>query len=103
MPKFELESGKVFDSEHSKRQWGEDRFHDGNNWISKATGQQWLHERLHLTKGGAWVVEHWSQWQGSHPFVREVTALDAARWLLLNDHDPIEAGISQEIVDKLQA
>lgn len=60
---------------------------DGNNHISVNTGSQWDHEALYRTKAGRWVLNTWSQWQGSeerYKFVDDATAKD---WLIRNDQD----------------
>ena len=44
------QSGQWFDSEKSEI-YKENTYHDGKNWISKATGSQWEHEAVHVTKG----------------------------------------------------
>lgn len=43
----------------------EERRWDGSNRISMATGSQWEHETLVRTAGGRWVLNRWSQWDGS--------------------------------------
>lgn len=60
---------------------------DGSNHISVATGSQWDHEMLYRTSGGRWVLHTWSQWQGSTPTYRFITADHAHTWLMANDHD----------------
>jgi len=64
---------------------------DGQNRISCATGSQWEHEEIYRTKSGRWVLHHWSQWQGSTPSWTEISNEEAARWLVINDHEPHEA------------
>jgi hypothetical protein len=65
----------------------EDTYWDGRNRISKATGSQWNHEALYRTKGGRWVLNRWSQWQGSRE-TWEFLDDDAAReWLISQNHD----------------
>lgn len=67
--------------------WNEDTRWNGNNHISLATGSQWDHERLYRTKGGIYVLRHWSQWQGSTETYEEITAEDAAAWLSRNEYN----------------
>ena len=63
---------------------------DGNNHVSLATGSQWDHEVLHVTKKGRFVVNHWSQWQGSGETYVEITPAEAAQWLVANERDEDE-------------
>ena len=65
---------------------------DGRNQISRATGDQWEHEELYLTRRGVYVLHHWSQWQGSRDTWSRLDAEDAAQWLAANGHD--ETGIA---------
>ncbi len=57
---------------------------NGSNMISDATGSQWDHELLHLTKGGRWVLNKWSQWQGTRETYESVEVEEAFMWLLAN-------------------
>ena len=72
-------SGKWFDSEKAEF-YGEKSYHDGSNWISKATGSQWEHEAVYLTKGGVFVLTHWSDFQGSRDTYVEISKEEAAVW-----------------------
>jgi hypothetical protein len=68
--------------------FGEATDWDGNNDISRATRSQWDHEGLYRTKGGRWVLNRWSQWQGSAPASHEfITDEQAKTWLLTHEHD----------------
>jgi hypothetical protein len=60
---------------------------NGSNHISLATGSQWDHETLYITRTGRFALYHWSQWQGSGESCREINATDAAEWLILNEKD----------------
>ncbi|PJE97113.1 hypothetical protein CUT44_14115 [Streptomyces carminius] len=60
---------------------------DGNNNVSVNPVGQFGHQALYRTKGGRWVLNTWSQWEGSegkYEFVDDATAKD---WLLRNDED----------------
>ena len=91
-----LDEGGWFDTEKST-QYKEDRFHDGNNFISKATGGQWEHEALYKSAKGAWILNHWSQWQGSHETWTLIGDEAAAQWLIQNGHE-----VSEEQAAKLE-
>lgn len=55
-------------------------FHDGRNWISKATGSQWEHESIYVTKSGKFILNHYSNLQGSRETYELISKEDAAAW-----------------------
>lgn len=55
---------------------------DGQNHISRATGSQWDHEEMYRTRRGVYILHGWSQWQGSRPSWRRITAAEAGAWLV---------------------
>jgi hypothetical protein len=61
---------------------------DGSNTIQVSTRSQWHGEDLFRTRGGRWVLYHWSRVQGDSNHYEEVTADEAAEWLALNEHEP---------------
>jgi hypothetical protein len=81
------ESGRWFNAAKAER-YEEDTWWDGSNHISRATGGQWDHEVLWRTAGGRWILQRWSQWQGVSESFEEITAPDAAVWLVRNGHPP---------------
>ena len=64
--------------------------HDGRNFISRATGSQWEHEALYRTAKGLWVLNRWSQWQGSGESYSEISPKAAAAWLVRCRIEPPE-------------
>jgi hypothetical protein len=76
--------GTIVRTENATAEYSEGRFHDGNNWISLATGTQWNHQTLYRSRKGRYYVVNSSQWQGSREFAEWVSNEEAARWLLLN-------------------
>lgn len=81
------DSGKWFDDEKAEK-FEESMRWDGNNNISRATGDQWEHEDLYRTKGGVWILNHWSQHQGTGESYKEIGNTQAAAWLVQNRFDP---------------
>ena len=75
---------------------------DGNNHISLATGTQWEHEALFRTAGGRWVLNWWSQWQGTVPTWQYVEPEWAREWLLRNeyDDDAVEAALGVVVAEE---
>lgn len=80
-------SGKWFSVETAEK-FEETGEHDGRNWISNATGSQFDHENLYRTKGGKFILNHWSNWQGSHETYEEIDNEQAAVWFSKNGLDP---------------
>lgn len=70
----------------AEAKWDEDCYYDGNNWISRATGSQWYHETLYLSRKGTWYVVHTSNVQGTAPRATVLSTVEAARWLIHNGH-----------------
>lgn len=78
------QSGKWFDNDSAVR-FGEHTNWNGNNHISVNTGSQWGHEALYYTKSGNWVLNSWSDWQGSTEEYVIISESDAVRWLCVNN------------------
>ena len=87
MTKYTMDNGAVVDTDRAVECWQEAERWNGRNHISKATGSQWEHETLYKSAKGNYWVEHTSQWQGSTPHAFFLTAEEAARWLLTNEHE----------------
>lgn len=65
----------------------EDTRWNGNNHVSVNAVGPHGHQALYRTKGGRWVLNSWSDYQGSedrYEFIDDQTAKD---WLLRNDED----------------
>lgn len=84
MARFEMEDGTVVDTKNASDSWEEDRYFDGNNMISRATGGQWTHEKLYRSRKGRYYIVHSSQWQGSRDHAEWVSPEAATRWILKN-------------------
>lgn len=87
MARYQMQDGTVIDTDNASKHWNEITRWNGNNHISVATGSQWEHETLYRSRKGRYYVEHTSQWQGSTPRAEWVSEQEAARWLLLNEHE----------------
>ncbi len=87
MARYRTEDGTVVDTDNARAHWTEARFHNGNNFISKATGSQWNHQTLYKSRKGRYYIERTSDWQGSQPHVEWVSNEEATRWLLHNEKE----------------
>jgi hypothetical protein len=86
MDRVVLDDGRWFDAQKA-RKFQEGKRFDGRNMISLATGSQWEHELLFRTAGGVWVLNRYSAYQGTSESWTEVSAGEAARWLVRNEHE----------------
>lgn len=59
---------------------------DGQNKVS-AVAPIFHHEALYRTRGGRWVLNHWSQWQGTTETYTFIDDEQARMWLLKCGHD----------------
>lgn len=66
----------------------EGTFWNGSNWISYATSSQWDHEYLYITKGNRFILNKFSDYQGSRESYEEISNEAAAIWLSINNKDP---------------
>lgn len=82
-------SGAWFDADKADF-YKENQYHDGSNWISKVTGSQWEHEGVYVTKSGKFILNHWSNWQGSSETYREISKESAAKWFASQDFQDTE-------------
>lgn len=88
MNRQSLSNGQWFDLDAIIHSWEEGTRWNGNNHISLVTGSQWEHQKLYRTASGRWVLHSWSQYQGSTESWEEIDAAAAARWLVINGHEP---------------
>lgn len=89
MKRQSLDNGGWFDLE-SSTVINEGSYWNGNNTISLATGSQWDHENLIVTRKGRFVLNSWSQWQGSGESWQTINENEAAEWLVRNQRDKDE-------------
>jgi hypothetical protein len=87
MTRYKMHDDTIVDTDLATGTWQEATDWNGNNHISRPTGSQWNHERLYRSAKGRYYLESTSQWQGSTPSAMWLTDENAARWLLLNDHE----------------
>jgi len=71
--------GKWFNIQNADK-YSESRYWDGSNHISLATGSLWEHEAIYVTKGGTFVLNHWSNYQGTLETYVIVSKEEAAIW-----------------------
>ena len=86
MTMFRMEDGTVINTDKASGQWAEATDWNGSNHISRATGDQWVHQELYRSRKGRYYLIHSSQWQGSQDHAEWISPQEATRWLLANDH-----------------
>ena len=101
MSRYRMEDGTIIDTEKASKEWMEATFWDGRNQVSRATGDQFYHQKLYRSRKGRYYVECWSDWQGSRAHAEMVSPEEAARWLLANECDLPEdlAKFEDEIIE----
>lgn len=80
-------NGGWFDLDAVTKRYPEATYFDGRHQISRATGSQWEHQELYVTRRGVYVLHYWSQWQGTRDQWIRMTATQAAEWLTQNGYD----------------
>lgn len=63
----------------------EDTNWDGRNQISVPTGSQWDHEHLYYTANGKWVLNSFSNYQGTRETYEQIDEASAIKWLIQNN------------------
>ena len=58
---------------------------DGNNKVGLCSDRPWEHEALYRTAGGRWVLNHWSNWQGSTETYHFISDDEAHDWLIRSE------------------
>ena len=79
--------------------YNEDTYWNGNNHISEATGSQWEHEKIYVTKGGKYILNHWSQFQGSTETNELISKDEAAKWFIKNNYK--NEDIPNDLIDHI--
>jgi hypothetical protein len=64
----------------------EDTYFNGRNWISRATGDQFYHQGLYITSKKRFILNSWSNWQGSKETYEIISKEDAVEWLIRNGY-----------------
>ena len=82
-------SGLWFDADKAEK-FEEKSFWNGSNHVSKATGSQWEHECLFVTKSGKFILNHWSQYQGIPEKYEIISKERAARWFAKQEFEDDE-------------
>lgn len=74
-----------------REEYDESTYFDGRNLISRATGDQFIHETLYIMtlKDGTKqaYIYHYSQWQGSRSSRKRVDKDETELWLTKNKYD----------------
>jgi hypothetical protein len=99
-----IDTGGWFDLEAATT-FAESTVWNGNNHISVPTGSQWDHEHLYYTKSGNWVLNQWSQYQGSIETYEQIGEDSAIEWLIQNEyfHDhPHTERLPNKVRDRLK-
>ena len=80
-----LVDGVILNTAAAVNSWKEEKRWDGRNMVSVATGSQWVHETLYLSRKSRYWIERTSQWEGAQSHAEFVDNEAAFRWLRLNE------------------
>lgn len=102
MTKIKIDNGGWFDTAKATS-FAENTRWNGQNHISCATGSQWDHERLYCTPNGNWVLNWFSQWQGSVEKHNQISQEEAIAWLMSQElfNDPNIQELPKEIQEAI--
>ncbi len=93
MKRVAITNGTWFDMDKAEK-FEENSYHDGNNYISKATGSQWEHQNLFLTAGGTFILNSWSNYQGKPETYQIISLEEAAEWFVVNEFQDKDIPVS---------
>lgn len=79
-------NGKWFDAEKAER-FIQATWWNGNNQVSKATGDVFNHEALYLTASKNWVLNRWSDYQSIPETFDIISEDEAVIWFLKQSMD----------------
>lgn len=84
--RWTMEDGTIVNTDKATKVFSEATGWDGSNMVSLATGSQWVHQTLYLSRKGRWYIgiDNWSFRSTSH--AEYIEPEDAARWLLKNNY-----------------
>ncbi len=80
--------------------FSEERRFDGRNMISVATNSQWEHEAVYRTAKGKWVINRWSDWQGSQESYHLIANEEAFSWIHMNSANAEKIELLSEPIRK---
>lgn len=75
------------DTAKSQLRWKDREDFNGQNYIHRSTGDQWVTQTLYLSAKGRYYIVQTSAWQGSSDKVWLASPQEAAAWLALNEYD----------------
>lgn len=75
----EESTGSWFDLSKAK-EYQENEYWNGTNNISCATGSQWEHEYVYVTPSGKFILNKFSNYQGTRETYELISKEDAAKW-----------------------
>jgi len=87
--RLRMKNGTTVDTERASSRWEEARDWSGlySDYISRNTRSYYYHQTLYRSRKGRYYLVRWNDRPGSRPRAQWISAVEAARWLLLNDHE----------------
>jgi hypothetical protein len=86
MSTYRIES-TIVKTENASAAWKETKDWNGSNHIGRSSGSQWHDQALYRSRRGRYYIEYCSRYDGERDHAEWVSPEEAARWLLLNEHE----------------
>ncbi len=99
MARYQMEDGIIVETKNARESWDQESDWDGSNRIGRSTRSQWIDQTLYCSAKGRYYLVTEPRIDQQMPHAAWVSNEDAARWLLLNDHelpDDLEA-LAEEV------
>ncbi len=87
MSRYQMQDGVVVDTKKALDSWAQETDWDGSNRIGRSTRSQWIDQTLYCSAKGRYYLETSPRIDCEQPHAEWVSNKDAARWLILNEHD----------------
>ncbi len=96
---YRMDDQTVVKPSNATQSWAEATRWNGHNNIGVSSGSEWRDCQLYRSRKGRYYVVTESRIEGEQDHAEWVSNAEAARWLLLNDHELPEelAGLEQEV------
>ena len=87
MARYRMDDRTVVDTDKASKKYEDASDWDGSNNISRATGSQWVDQRLYRSRKGRYYLVTHPRIDGQNDHAEWVSNQEAARWLTLNGHE----------------
>jgi hypothetical protein len=86
MARYRIEN-TVVNTDNATQSWDQATYWDGHNHVSKATGSQWIDQRLYRSRKGRYYTVTSPRIDGQRDYAEWLSPQEATRWLLQMEHE----------------